>query len=118
MSLIAREGSVCRITGIMKDESGVAIDGVTLTTLKLWLYDPDGTIINTRNGVDINGANGGSVDGDGNFALVLAADDNPILNEDAAIERHTALVEWVWAGKTAYKEIEFSVENLAYVPTS
>lgn len=119
MRLETRERTQSRLSGVLRDESKVVIDGTALTALTWWLYDPDGNIINTRTSVDILNTNGGSVDANGNWALLLTADDQVITGTKRSGEDHIALIKIEWAASNeAWEEIEFFVKNLTRVPTS
>ena len=118
MTLKAKEDSVAKLTGVLKDEDGNTVAGSSLTSMVLYLYDAEGNIINSQNGTDILNANGGSVDESGNWELLLTASDNPIITPGRTMEGHTAVIKWVWAGKQSWEEIEFWVKDLAYVPVS
>lgn len=115
--LIAKERTQALLTGVLKDEDEATVDGANLMNLRLWLYDQNGSVINSRSSQDINGANGGEVDGSGNFSLRLGADDN-VISGTEEYEKHTALVKFEWASKEGWEEIDFYVQNLDYVPPS
>lgn len=112
------EKTTCKFTGILKDENGAVVPGSSLTTLTLTLYNvDDGQIINNRNDQNILNANGGSVDGLGNFTLRLRAADNIILDPSKKSETHRALIRFTYnAGQDAGSvEVEFRVQNLLKV---
>lgn len=108
------EGTTRALRGIITDENGNALAAAALNALTVTLYDESTkTVINSRAGQNILNTNGGSVDGSGVFALVLAAADNIMVTPSKHLERHVALVSWTYgAGQTGNFEFVFAVENL------
>lgn len=114
------EGSTARLTGVLKDESGVVIDVANLTTLTLTLYVKDfpNKIINSREGQSVKNANGGTVDGSGNLTMILSGADNAIVDAGNDTEDHIALFKWSWNSGANFgrKEILLTVDNLDKEP--
>lgn len=119
-----KEDSNFTITGVFKDGDGNALGSGDLTTVAMWLTDKaDGTTINSRSNTDILNAGPGTVDGSGNFTLVLAPEDNPFNGNgitDAAEEIHILTIEWTWnsGANKAHMEIWLYVDNSTDVPTA
>jgi hypothetical protein len=113
------EGTTCQITGTLVDETGTAIPGASLTTLRFTLYNKTGlTILNSRNAVDILNANGGTVDSAGLVTMILDPADNQIVGAGVGGgEQHVGLFEWTWASgvKKGRHEVPFHIVNLAVV---
>ena len=119
-TLVVKEDSVALITAELVDEANLPVTSSRVTAIRMWLYDQNGAIINGRTDVDILNANGGEVDGSGNFSLRLTASDNPIVGEDL-IEPHTLLIRKVWDASNPqqdWDEIDLRVRNLKRVPVS
>ena len=114
-----KERQTTRITGTLYDDEGDPIPGSTLTTLTLTVYDNDfaqTVIVNARN---ILNANDGTVDEDGQVAVLLSPADMLIRTASLPYERHTCLFEWTWGSdpvKTGAEELVLVVRNLAKVP--
>ncbi len=122
--LAVNEDGTLRITGVLKDELGVAIPGASLATLTLTLYDlATDAIINSRNAMSILNVSTGTVDASGNFALVLLPADNPIVTPATAArnsrERHIALLKWTYGtGRGQWQELQIDVVQLNRVPVA
>ena len=108
-------GESCNLTGTLKDTSGVA---VTPATLLLTLYDEtSGAIVNSRNGQDVNGANGGTVV-DGVYTIELDASDTAIMGNLAtgSTQNRIARVAYTWddgdSTRTGIEEFIFPVEKM------
>lgn len=115
---VVPEKSTLRITGRLQDENNVAIGVSALTTLTLTLFDKaSASIVNSRSASDIKNANGGTVDANGNFTLVLGPLDGTIIDSGQPYERHVALFEWTYGGgsKQGRHEVEWIVRNLSKV---
>ena len=112
------ERKTVRITAVIKDETNTVIPSTSLNTLTLTLYNKtDLTILNSRDGQDILNTNGGTVDSSGNFVLTLTPADMIVVHTVKTQETHIALIEWTYgSGKAGGYEIEFTVDNLSYVP--
>jgi hypothetical protein len=120
MSFKVSEQCTAKIKGVLRDEDGAAIDGATITSLGLTLYDKvTGNIINSRDHLNILNVNGGSVDSVGNFAWIMTPSDNMIVNDSLNNEEHHALIEFTYSGgRQGKKLVVFVVENLVKVPGS
>lgn len=87
--------------GVLRDERGTPVLFASLTALTLTLYNrtPD-QIINSRNGVSVLNAAGGSYHAtNGTFDMTFASDDNPIIDTgllEAGTETHDALFVATW----------------------
>lgn len=92
-----RDSDVAVFTAQVQDENGVAIPAASILTLKMWLYvRSTGEIINNRDGVNVLNANGGTVDGSGNFTLVLDPADNEFQGTSGGTEVHVMLLRWTY----------------------
>lgn len=102
------------ITGVIADAAGAALGASAITTLTLTLYEKrTGSILNSRNAVNIKNANGGTVDSSGNLALTLDPADNALLTQAVAHETHVALIRWTYnvGAAAGWAQIEFAVHN-------
>lgn len=112
------EKSTSRLSFTVEDEDGNAIAGSSLDTLTVTLYnDRDESSINSRDGTDILGTNGGSVDGSGNGEWKMEELDNPIVQSGLNTEDHTALFKWTYnsGADTGYHRVRLRVANLVKV---
>lgn len=115
------EGMSLFLEGVLTDHAGVVIPASGVSTLKLWVTDEkSGSVINSRNGVSILNANGGTLHAtSGAWTLLLRSADAPIVNTSAppAFERHLVLVEWTYNGGTdkGSKEMVVTIRNLSQV---
>jgi hypothetical protein len=110
-----------RYSAKLTKEDGAALGsgeaGLTLT-LTLYALDAAETIINGVNALNIlNDGTRGTLDANGNLAVVFLVADNPILDATLDKERHVALIQATWAAGTraARHEVEFTVQNLSRV---
>ena len=111
------EKTTTQISLPLTDENDQLLPPGVLTTVTLTLYDRDsGSIINSRNGVSINGANGGTVSTAG-LLLVLTPADNAFIDATKSREVHIALIQWTWSAgaKSGAKELAFTVFNQAKI---
>lgn len=70
---------------VITDHAGTPIPAVSMTTLKLTLYDlATDAIINARNAVSVLNVNGGTLDSSGNFTMIFDIADNVILGSATA----------------------------------
>src|SRR5574341_857594 len=116
-----KEDSTCRITGTFVDEAGTAIPAADLSTVKMWLYDEAGTVINSRTAVNILNAGPGAVDSGGNLVLTLTAADNPIVSTQSTnLERHLLVIEWTWntGAKKSHENIYLHITDDYKIPTA
>ena len=93
-----------------------AIPRTNVTSIKLWLTGPTGTI-NSRSGqaltlVNVLHATSGL------FTFTLTPDDNPIQGSLHAnrLESHILLFQVIYVGGEEWHEVELFVENLSGVP--
>lgn len=115
-----KEDSTYQVSGTFKDEAGVAIPAASLTTVKMWLTDHLGGVINSHgSGTDILNTGQGVVSSAGLLTLTLLPADNPIVGPNAdSIERHLLIIEWAWATtKKSHAVIYLMVVNDSAVPT-
>ena len=112
------ESQTTRVTGTLKDEKKNPIPAGSINTLTLTLYDRrTGNIINSRDGMDILNVNGGTVVGQGDFALELSPGDMVIVDSGLSREVHIALIKFTYGtGKSGAHEVEIAVVNLVKVP--
>jgi hypothetical protein len=95
------EGSSSLITLQFYDLQNEVLDGASIETLTLKLYNlEDRSIINSRDGVSILNENGGTLDSDGTLTLFLDPEDNvnvaTVLDLDDKVEVHVAEITWTW----------------------
>lgn len=91
-----RDGDRSVFTATIEDETGTPIPGGSLLTLKCWLYlKSTGATINGRSDQNVLNANGGTVDGSGNFELTLSPADNESQGTGAT-EIHVLLLRWTY----------------------
>lgn len=118
------EKSTSLLSFTVKDEEGNAIAGSSLTTLTVKLYnDRNKNPINGRDGTDILGVNGGSVDANGLGVWKMEELDNQIMQDGPTTEDHTALFKWTYntgggtppTVDTGYHQVRLRVKNLAKV---
>lgn len=112
-----REGSTGSITGRIVDEDGVGIPATALTAVTYTLYDySSGSIINSRNGVNMLNANGGTVSSvsgsEGNFVIPITVLDSVIVDTTKLSEIHVALVRFTTADSAGSGELRFTVQNV------
>lgn len=115
-----KEDSTYRVSGVFEDEAGEVIPDSDLTSLRFWLYDHLGVVINGRDDVNCLNTGIGSVDSEGNFTLTLSPEDNPIVGPNSDhFERHLLVVEWRWAldVKKSHENIYLLVRNDSKIPT-
>lgn len=117
---IKNELDTAYLTGELTDHLGVPIPAASITTLKLWITDEaTGVVVNSRNGLSILNANGGTLDAtSGAWTLTLASADNPILNPAASYERHRILIVWTYSGGAQQGSFEgiLTIRNLSQIP--
>ena len=104
-----------KYTAVLKDESGVVIDGTGLDSLTLTVYAVDtGAIVNSRNAQNVWNTNGVTITSEGVLTWTLSPADNTILT-GAALERHAAMFLAVWASgtKKCPHELTWLVRNLS-----
>jgi len=110
-----REKTTRRYTAALKDETGAAIGGGVISSLKLTLYNrADGAIINSRNQQNVLNANGVTIDDSGNLTWTIEPADNPIIDATLSYEEHIALFELGWSSDAKKNNHEFiiRVENV------
>ena len=92
-----REGTSVILNTTITDLDGEPLAPADLDSLTLDLYDePTRTIINDRDSQDVLNANGGTLDLDGGFELLLDPADTEVVNAALTREWHVALLTWVW----------------------
>lgn len=116
--LIVAEQTTCKITGTLKDESGVALALATLDTLTLrLLLKATGAVILAT--TDIKNVGRGTVHAtSGLVTITLTMADNSIVDTTRDLEYHRAQVRWTYSSgaKGGFMEIDFPVRNLQLVP--
>ena len=108
------EATTGRYTATLYDETGATIDGSTLTTLTLTLYDvKTGSFINSRNAQDVKNTNGVAITAAGALTWTIAKEDTVIVGR-ATRERHRALFVGTWESgvKKFTHAVEMDVINL------
>lgn len=130
ITLLERESCVSRIKLERPSDADpsvlvpVTLDELTDLTLTLYHHvdgtDEDAdTIINSRNGVSVKNANGGTFHAtNGEFTMHFSSDDNPIVGsvEPGATEDHEALFIATWGtGGQKVWIVRLRVRSLAHV---
>lgn len=107
------------VTGQFRKDNDDLLPYTTMSTITMTLYDKvTGAIINSRDHVNIFNTGGGTLDALGYFTLILAPEDNVILNPAVNLqELHVLLLEWTYEGgtKKGKQEILIGVKNLQKV---
>lgn len=124
LSTIVKEQQTAILSFELVDGNGDAIDGVQLTTVTLTYYDLiSEAIINSRENQNIYNANDVTVvvvasPLSTTVTWTLQPEDTIIVDSRRETEEHIALFHWTWdsGNRSAAKEIQFTVENLLYVP--
>lgn len=101
----------------IKDETGVAIPGASLTALTLTLrMVPSGAIVNTRNAQNVLNLNDVTVDGAGLVTWIIRIEDVTIQNDTLDTEVHRALFVFTWTSggvpREFTKELDLRIANL------
>jgi len=115
MALALNEGTTARYVATLVDETGAAVPGSALTSLRLTWYDKASrTIINGRNRQECLplGTRGVTVGEDGRLAWQLAAPDAVVVSPTARTEAHVALFEIAWAQTRLRHEAEIAVTRM------
>jgi hypothetical protein len=95
------EGATPKFQLLLEDEDGVALTAALTDTLTLSVIDArTEAVVNGRDQQSILNANGGSLDGAGNFALQTAIADLAILDAASTYETRKLVVTWEYAGNT------------------
>lgn len=105
--------------GLLTDEYKLPLSSSLLLTLTATLYDSaSGAIINEWNKKNVLNTNGGTLDENGNFELLLTATENVVVNQSiVGGEKHVLLLEWTWGvNRSGKKRVIIVVNNLAKVP--
>lgn len=115
---VIQAGESSTIEGSLKDGED-AIEKTLLTSFKLTLFDEaTGSIINSRNDQSVLDENGGLVDSNGNFNIVLGTLDNVIVGSPAVgeLEAHIARLTWEWTSlavqRKGIQQFRFHVEKI------
>jgi len=112
------EKTTCRIGGTITDHAGAAIPAASLATLTLTLYHrQSGTILNSRNAVNVLNTNGGTVTSGGVLTMVLDPADNALEFQAGSRETHVAAFDWTYnsGAATGRSLVEFPVRNFSKV---
>ena len=121
---VVTEGESCDIVITLGDTGGEAIDAGNMTSVVGALMLADGTVINSRSGVNFLNANGGTLSASV-LTVKLVPDDNPIVDSSLTTgdtETHLFQVTYVYDDTAAVERqgietFEFNVEKRAR-PTS
>ena len=116
------EGATAEFHATVKDEKGAALTGAEITSLTLTLIREDdtaeGTVVGDWLDKDVRNANGGTLESDGRFTVVIPHGDLAVVPPDARSNRYVALVTWTWAGgaKQGRHRHSFPVGNVERAP--
>lgn len=118
-----KEGTGAKYTATLQDADDVVIPLGNLTTITLTLYDfATGTIINSREDVDVKNANDVTIHAtSGLLTWLIQEEDNLIVTPanypEGSEEKHIALFEFVYVGDgtPGKHEAILMVENLKKV---
>jgi hypothetical protein len=117
---VVSESTTLKLVGTLKDESGALINGASLSTMSLTLYNVvDNAIINSRNAQSILNTNGGTIDGSGNWTLTLSPADNTVMDQSAASEDHVAIIKWTYSSgpvQGGVQSYSITVVNHKFIP--
>ena len=110
------EGASRRLRFTIVDEDGAGLGAGSVQSLTYSLYaERDGSIINSRDGVDILS----KLDANGDVLLDLEEEDNVIVSTQAhaRYEYHVALFEWAYSlgSRTGRQTIRMKIVNLQTV---
>lgn len=112
MAIASRDNQVeelasAKVTGVIKDQDGVAVPDTSIDEILMTLYEPSsGTIINGREAITALNDNEVTIDASGNLVFSVEPADNIIVGSAVAVgdvESHTAHFVWSTGGseKTA-----------------
>jgi hypothetical protein len=106
------------LSSVLLDEDDKRVPGSSCTALTLTLYNKhDGTIINSRNGIDVLNNNGGTLDEQGNFNFEFTPADTAIITDALGYENRVALfVVTFGSARKIRQEIELKIRNAVKVP--
>jgi len=109
------------IAGTVVDGAGAAVAGSRLTSVLFTLFDvethnPDTSpvegIINHHVGEEVLGASPSVVDEAGAYTIPLEPEDNPVLTPRRAIERHRAVLLFIWPQGQYQEDVEIEVRRV------
>jgi len=95
----------------------LSIDSLTMTLFAKDL--PGKPVINSRQDQNILNANGGVLQLDGCFRLLLGVADNIVMNSALSAEIHRMSFKWTYLNstRTGRKEVDFTLRNLSKLGT-
>lgn len=99
---------------VLLDENDATVAPAQLSSLTLTLTDrATGAVINSRAGVSVLNANGGTLDISGNFYMQFTALDNQIVSTSSPqVEVHVALFQWTFgSGLKGSHMIQLNILN-------
>ena len=115
-----KEDASFLITGTFTDLAGVAIPAADLATARMWLYDHQGAVINSRSNINFLNTGPGVITSGGVLSLTLDPADSPAVPDTETVVRRRLILEWTWNGgsKKSHETIILPVTQEAKVPTS
>jgi hypothetical protein len=113
------EGGSCLLSWTLEDEAGAPVPLSSLQTLTWTHYnEADGSIVNSRNAINIKNTAGGTVGAtDGKCTLQVTPADNVIVDSTSRAEWRVAFVKGTAnsGALVVEKEIAYKVKNLSRV---
>lgn len=98
------EQATGEVSGQVRDEKRADLTLADITTFTMTLLREDGsaegTVVGDWDDKNIKNANGGTVEANGLFAVVLPWADLTVIPPDARTIRYKAVIRWTWAGGT------------------
>lgn len=120
--VIRNQGSSFNLEVTLKDADGATVDAATVSTLTLTLFDRESaTIINSRNAMNVQNANGGTISAS-ILTVRLDAADNAFVDDAGTaatgdIEEHIARIIFTWSDgqttRTGLNEVMFGIRKIA-----
>lgn len=115
------EGNTATYRCTLFDESGRRLQANAITAITATLTDvKTDTIVNSRDSQDVLNANGGTLDSNGRFELILGAADNVIVTGTHKNHKRHLLLTITYTGEDLLShplthEVIFYVRNLANI---
>lgn len=112
------EGCTRKYSATLTDLDGNALLPAQVTSIKFSLRDHrTGALINARYRVEVLNQNGGTLDANGVFSMVLTAADTATTGT-ASLQKRRAIFEVAYNAGVENHEVYFYVENLRDIPAA
>lgn len=89
-------GETPNLTATLYDNTGDALNKSAIKTLTLSIWTDSGTVINSRDGVNVLDANDCTVTADGVVTIRFAPDDMAYQASEGLYEYHIVQLQWTW----------------------